>query len=235
MPPLALPTLSPAEVASHCSKKSCYVLVDCNVYDVTEFLQDHPGGDGLIIPYGGKDVGAIMRDELSHLHSESAYAILNDYLIGSVAGKPVTGALTAHDKPVDIVPLLPNQDSIVLTAYRADFDADYRKHKFLDLRKPLLMQIWSGGFSSDFYLEQIHRPRHYTYGNSAPIFGNFLEPLTVTKWWIVPIIWLPPVICSFYYAIERLTPTKTAAFCVIGLGLWTLFEYGWHRWICHVE
>merc|ERR1712093_854608 len=33
---------------------------------------------------------------------------------------------------------------------------------------------WHVGFSKDFYLEQIHRPRHYKGGESAPLFGNFL-------------------------------------------------------------
>ncbi len=255
MPHTALPTLSPAAVASHCSNKSCYVLVGCNVYDVTEFLQDHPGGENLIIAYGGKDVGAIMRDELFHLHSESAYEVLKDKQIGYVAVEPVTGALTAPDEPRVIGPLRaprevsrerhfsaitrPSITKILkedgVSSYKeTNFSRDYKNHKFLDLNKPLLMQIWRGNFSLWFYLEQIHRPRHYTYGNSAPIFGNSLEPLTVTSWWIVPIIWLPPVIYSFHYANERLTPTKTLAFCVIGLGLWTLFEYGWHRWICHL-
>ena len=251
MPHTVIPTLSPAAVASHCSNKSCYVLVGRNVYDVTEFLQDHPGGEDLIIEYGGKDVEAIMRDELSHSHSESAYEVLNDKQIGYLAGEPI-GALRAPReisrerqfsartgpsitqilKEEDVS--LDKEDDVSLDE-EEEVSEDYKTHIFLDLNKPLLMQIWRRNFSPRFYVEQVHRPRYYTRGDSAPIFGNFLEPLTVASWWIVPIIWLPPVIYSFHYANERLTPTKTLAFCVIGLALWTLFEYGWHRWICHLE
>ena len=270
MPNITLSTLSPAEVASHCSEKSCYVLIGCNVYDVTGFLQVHPGDEDLIIRYGGKDVGAIMGDELQ---SESPYKVLEEYLNGILSVVTVTGARTAHEELRDIAPLLPDEDDIALNANRAakrlrpknnepplmqvwryltdeyratkrlrrkkhlmknDINAEYIPHQFLDLDTPLLMQVWRGNFSSDFYVEQIHRPRHYKNGNSAPILGNSLEPLTMTTWWIVPIIWLPPIIYSFHYALERLTPTRTAAFCVLGLGLWSFFEYGWHRWICHL-
>src|SRR6266536_3122109 len=74
-----------------------------------------------------------------------------------------------------------------------DLVNDYKTHKFLDLNKPLLMQVWFGGFSKEFYLVQVHRPRHYKGGESAPLFGNFLEPLSKTPWWVVPLVWLPLV------------------------------------------
>ena len=118
-----------------------------------------------------------MRDELSHLYSQSAYEVLNDHQIGFVVVGPVTGALTAHREPVDIVPLLPNNDGIVLNVNGAarevsgerpisattglsitenltendvenDIGAECRTHRYLDLRKPLLMQIWRGNHSS---------------------------------------------------------------------------------------
>lgn len=263
MPGIALPTIPTHDVASHNTKKSCYVTVGANVYDMTPFLEDHPGGGDLILEYGGKDVSDIMRDELSHSHSESAYDILKDYLIGFVAKEPVLKAVVEHNRPDDIVPLLPNEEG--MAALRAngaadevsqsrpifastglsgaedltketDASADYRKHKFLDLDKPLLMQVWNGGFSKDFYLEQVHRPRHYTKGDSAPLFGNFLEPLSKTAWYVIPIFWLPPVAYGTYRAYEGLPSVfQTAAYWLIGLFLWTLVEYGLHRGLFHVD
>ena len=263
MPGIALPTIPTHDVASHNTKKSCYVTVGANVYDMTPFLEDHPGGGDLILEYGGKDVSDIMRDELSHSHSESAYDILKDYLIGFVAKEPVLKAVVEHNRPDDIVPLLPNEEG--MAALRAngaadevsqsrpifastglsgaedltketDASADYRKHKFLDLDKPLLMQVWNGGFTKDFYLEQVHRPRHYTKGDSAPLFGNFLEPLSKTAWYVIPIFWLPPVAYGTYRAYEGLPSVfQTAAYWLIGLFLWTLVEYGLHRGLFHVD
>lgn len=39
-------TISPAEVASHNSTdKGMYIIVDDGVYDVTKFVDEHPGGE----------------------------------------------------------------------------------------------------------------------------------------------------------------------------------------------
>jgi len=58
-------------------------------YDVNEFLDSHPAGKEIILPFEGKD----MTEEFEAVgHSKSAIRLLNKYLIGSV-DKPV-------DKPV---------------------------------------------------------------------------------------------------------------------------------------
>jgi len=48
------PTLSASEVAKHNSQKSCWVIIEDHVYDVTDFLADHPGGSSIILRYAGK-------------------------------------------------------------------------------------------------------------------------------------------------------------------------------------
>ncbi len=87
----SLANFSRSEVESHNSPKSCYVTVGANVYDVTDFLDSHPGGDDLILQYAGQDVAAILQDESSHLHSEAAYEVLNDSLVGFVASERSPG------------------------------------------------------------------------------------------------------------------------------------------------
>ena len=47
--------LSAEIVATHCSRESCWIIVSGNVYDVTEFLDDHPGGSAIILRYAGRD------------------------------------------------------------------------------------------------------------------------------------------------------------------------------------
>ncbi|EER08178.1 cytochrome b5 isoform 1, putative, partial [Perkinsus marinus ATCC 50983] len=37
-------TYTAAEVATHNSESDCWVIIGDEVYDVTEFLPDHPGG-----------------------------------------------------------------------------------------------------------------------------------------------------------------------------------------------
>lgn len=72
------------DVAKHASSSSCWVTRNGKVYDVTKFLPDHPGGDDYILKYGGKDVGAIMKDAAEHDHSDSAYDMLDEFVIGRV-------------------------------------------------------------------------------------------------------------------------------------------------------
>jgi 4-hydroxysphinganine ceramide fatty acyl 2-hydroxylase len=276
MPARTLPTLPSAEVASHNSAKSCYITVGTKVYDVTTFVEDHPGGGDLILDYAGKDVKEAMEDEVSHAHSESAWEILDDYLIGFVATEKVLEAAMKSNDPFSILPMEPTakgmeelkrantgaaeeveaRDHVTIgdategkpvyertgisseeeLSQDTDVVNDYKKHKFLDLNKPLLLQVWFGGFSKKFYLEQVHRPRHYKGGESAPLFGNFLEPLSKTPWWVVPTVWLPPVVYGVFLASRHFSsPLITAAYWLGGLGFWTLVEYGLHRCLFHLD
>jgi 4-hydroxysphinganine ceramide fatty acyl 2-hydroxylase len=93
-----------------------------------------------------------------------------------------------------------------------------------------------GGFSKDFYLDQVHRPRHYRGGESAPLFGNFLEPLSKTAWWVVPLIWVPCVAYGLYIASPGFSSLREeAAWFGFGLFLWTLIEYIMHRFLFHLD
>ncbi|KAG6920221.1 hypothetical protein DXG01_004990 [Tephrocybe rancida] len=42
-------------VAQHANRKSCWIVVHDKVYDVTDFLDEHPGGSKIILKYAGKD------------------------------------------------------------------------------------------------------------------------------------------------------------------------------------
>lgn len=262
MPGRTLPTLPRSDVASHNSSKSCYVTVGTKVYDVTSFLPDHPGGGHLIVEYGGKDVTEILKDELSHSHSEAAYEILDESLVGFAATDPVIKTAISSSHPDKIVQSPSSTHCETTLRHNAvggdlkqkpvyaatgmssaedlsretDTATDFKTHKFLDLNRPLFPQIWYGGFSRDFYLEQVHRPRHYRGGDSAPLFGNFLEPLSKTAWWVVPMIWLPLVAYGTYYGFKGLSTTSEAvAYWCLGVFLWTLVEYGLHRCLFHVD
>jgi L-lactate dehydrogenase (cytochrome) len=46
--------LSGLEVARHNSRDSCWIIVKGNVYDVTDYLDSHPGGNRILLNYAGK-------------------------------------------------------------------------------------------------------------------------------------------------------------------------------------
>ncbi|TFK23141.1 cytochrome b2 [Coprinopsis marcescibilis] len=60
--------LSGKEVAKHNSRESCWIIVHGKVYDVTDFLDDHPGGSKIILKYAGKDA----TDEYEPIHPPDA-------------------------------------------------------------------------------------------------------------------------------------------------------------------
>lgn len=278
MPSRTLPTFLQSELAAHNDHKSCFVIVGTKVYDIAPFLLDHPGGADLILPYAGQDVKEAMEDPISHAHSEAAWEVLDEYLVGFVATEKVLQAAEQTDKTFDVLPMEPTEEGMKElersrsgaeqdvrarqsvkaagkeneTADRhvyestgmsseadlsveTDATSDFKSHKFLDLNRPLLMQVWNGGFSKDFYLQQVHRPRHYKGGDSAPLFGNFLEPLSKTPWWVIPIIWLPPVAYGTFLSSQQLPAAALVAYWLFGLGFWTITEYAMHRFLFHVD
>ncbi|THG97543.1 hypothetical protein EW026_g4476 [Hermanssonia centrifuga] len=47
--------LTGPQVSEHNSRDSCWIIVHGKVYDVTEFLDEHPGGSRIILKYAGAD------------------------------------------------------------------------------------------------------------------------------------------------------------------------------------
>lgn len=70
------------DVETHKNSSSCWVSRRGKVYDITTFLKDHPGGDDVILDIAGRDVEEIMRDTTGHVHSDSAYEMLEEYVVG---------------------------------------------------------------------------------------------------------------------------------------------------------
>lgn len=246
------PTLqlfSQKQLSEHNNENDCWVSVyHRKIYNVTDFLDEHPGGAEYILEHAGRDITDILKDKDVHEHSESAYEILDDnYLVGYLATPEEEAKLLTNRKhqvevhltgqndqefdSTTFVPELPAEEKLSIAT---DYSRDYRKHKFLDLNKALLPQVMFGNFSKDFYLDQVHRPRHYGKG-SAPLFGNFLEPVSKTPWWAIPIIWLPVVTFHFYVGLTNMNKVfSTFLFC-LGVFVWTLIEYCMHRFLFHLD
>jgi len=67
------------ELKKHTSKDSLYVLLHEKVYDVTKFIDEHPGGDEVILAEAGIDATEAFEDVG---HSDEARALLPDLLVG---------------------------------------------------------------------------------------------------------------------------------------------------------
>ncbi|KAI5996501.1 hypothetical protein F5J12DRAFT_854000, partial [Pisolithus orientalis] len=233
------------DVANHKSSGSCWVVLHGKVYDVTAFIPDHPGGEDFILKNAGKDVENIMKDKDLHDHSDAAYDMLEEYVIGRLGTEATTVSddwqATDDFKPED-----------------TDSAEDFAKTQFLDLRQPLLWQMWRANFSKSYYLKQVHQPRHLK--RSARLFGpDVLEVFTRTVWYVVPVVWLPIAINLFvrsmlqfnmplpsfwdnpiypFFKLSSLASDmfmKTLPCFLLGNLIWTLLEYGMHRFLFHID
>ncbi|KAI0008869.1 L-lactate dehydrogenase [Xylariaceae sp. FL0662B] len=74
-----MPRLNGAEVAKHNSRESCWLVIHSKVYDVTSFLDQHPGGTIILLKQGGADA----TTEFDQIHSTD---VLNDLPNGSYLG-----------------------------------------------------------------------------------------------------------------------------------------------------
>ncbi|KAG1752486.1 cytochrome b5-like heme/steroid binding domain-containing protein [Suillus paluster] len=67
------------ELKAHSTKDSLYVLIHGEVYDATKFIDEHPGGDDVILAEAAKDATQAFEDVG---HSDEAREILATLLVG---------------------------------------------------------------------------------------------------------------------------------------------------------
>ncbi|CAH7690004.1 hypothetical protein BY996DRAFT_4589136 [Phakopsora pachyrhizi] len=220
----------PEDLTDHQSPTNCWVSLNGKVYDVSSFISDHPGGDALILKYAGHDIGQAMEDPNEHAHSQSAYDLLEEFQVG-VIGNPET----------ILDPNLKISDDFKPTD--TEVTSDYDRNHFLDLSQPLIPQMWNSNFSKNFYLQQVHQPRHLS--QPALLFRPwYLEMFTRTSWYVVPLIWLPISVAIFTRALQQAVDlgntlpqswSKVLLCFFLGNLIWTLLEYTLHRFLFHVD
>ncbi|KAI4387535.1 hypothetical protein MLD38_005361 [Melastoma candidum] len=72
---------SAVEVAQHNTREDCWIVVDGKVYDVSSYLDEHPGGDDVILETTGKDATEGFEDAG---HSKDARELLETFCIGEI-------------------------------------------------------------------------------------------------------------------------------------------------------
>lgn len=102
----------------------------------------------------------------------------------------------------------------------------------VDLDKPLVFQV---GHLGEAYQEWVHQP--IATKESPRFFENdILEFLTLTAWWVIPVVWLP-VVCYTISMSVQMGHTLFEIVLMVGFGVftWTLIEYTVHRFLFHIK
>nr|UUV61161.1 CYB5 [Stevia rebaudiana] len=74
------------DVIVHNKTKDCWLIINGKVYDVTPFMEDHPGGDEVLLAATGKDATDDFEDVG---HSDDARDMMDKYYIGEVVKETV--------------------------------------------------------------------------------------------------------------------------------------------------
>ncbi|KAJ4293035.1 hypothetical protein N0V88_005699 [Collariella sp. IMI 366227] len=90
-------TFTQAEVAAHNKGDSLWIVVDGDVYDITKFQDDHPGGKKILQRVAGKDASK----QFWKYHNEGILKKYQKQLqIGSLDTKPKAAAPPAPAPPL---------------------------------------------------------------------------------------------------------------------------------------
>ncbi|KAK4764452.1 hypothetical protein SAY87_013890 [Trapa incisa] len=69
------------EASRHSSRDDCWIVIDGKVYDVSSYLDEHPGGDDVVLDATGKDATDEFEDAG---HSKEARELLETFCIGEL-------------------------------------------------------------------------------------------------------------------------------------------------------
>ncbi|OAQ73868.1 cytochrome b5 [Pochonia chlamydosporia 170] len=73
------------DVAEHNTKKDIYVVVHDKIYDCTQFVDEHPGGEEVLLDCAGQDATEAFEDVG---HSDEARETLDKLLVGVLKRQP---------------------------------------------------------------------------------------------------------------------------------------------------
>lgn len=90
------------EVQKHNSTDDLWIVYNGKVYDVSPYLDEHPGGEEVIVDFAGADATEAF-DDIGH--SDDAHEILKGLFIGTLEGgvvKDSKGGVTTNSGSADI-------------------------------------------------------------------------------------------------------------------------------------
>ena len=105
--PAGMITLSTSEVKKHNTKSDCWSIVNGNVYNLTSYVQKHPGGTAVIANICGKDGTSSFTNQ--HNTQSKPNSVLSGFLLGAVgalittdvANKVVTPPASSNNEESD--------------------------------------------------------------------------------------------------------------------------------------
>jgi cytochrome b involved in lipid metabolism len=78
------------EIAKHCTKDDCWMIIKGGVYDITPYFSVHPGGQRALLKFAGKD----GTENVQYHSSQMMYLLDNYFYVGKLAGYQESSSCT---------------------------------------------------------------------------------------------------------------------------------------------
>jgi cytochrome b involved in lipid metabolism len=201
------------EVATHNKSSDAWIVHESRVYDITSFMNIHPGGEGYLVKDLGKDVTKIMSE--THLHSSTAIDILDNFEIGVIKGKDMMS------------------NSVEKSKRQLN-----REEAGVDMKEPILLQLMN--MDPKKYQEWVHIPVIPSETDHLYLFEKkemgFLEVHTQSKWYFVPLVWIPVIIWRLFLGFSITSWSLNMIWgLLIGMVIWAFTEYYLHGILFHAN
>ncbi|KAL7413450.1 glyoxylate dehydrogenase [Mrakia frigida] len=150
------------ELSKHATKESCWIVVHGKTYDVTDFLDEHPGGSKIILRYAGKDA----TEAYSEVHPPN---IVTEHLtpaqqLGPITLPASTSSSSLAAAPAPPAELSPEQlDRLVLLSRRPPIDNILSLHDFEAVATEMLSRSAYAYYASAADDEITMRENHLAY------------------------------------------------------------------------
>ncbi|KAF5606951.1 cytochrome b5 [Fusarium subglutinans] len=95
------------DVAEHNTSSDIYMVVHDKVYDCTKFLDEHPGGEEVMLDVAGQDATEAFEDVG---HSDEAREVLDGLLVGELKRLVSNRALYLDGANANMCPLQPGDE-----------------------------------------------------------------------------------------------------------------------------
>lgn len=97
--------LTATTVENHRVEDDCWLIISGNVYAVSSYLNSHPGGRDIIIPYCGQDATQAFSTQGGQgSHSSFASSELAAYVVGAIGSNITPEDIQQIEESIDLLP-----------------------------------------------------------------------------------------------------------------------------------
>ncbi|ORX56265.1 acyl-CoA dehydrogenase NM domain-like protein [Hesseltinella vesiculosa] len=170
-------TFTREEVARHTSESDLWIIIDTDIYDLSRFVELHPGGVFPLMQVAGKDA----TDQFYEMHKQDVLLKYKRFKIGTIAGeKP-----QIHMYQPGELSKVPYAESSFFMGYKSPYYSErhtqFRQavRKILDELKPQAQEYEATGERPSDEFTQILGKHHLLAANIGPDAVKLLPPGTL--------------------------------------------------------